>query len=48
MTSNNMPDQICKGTIKYIKNLIAFMFLVSEALLVAEQIKKRNIPDKTK
>jgi hypothetical protein len=48
MNSNNMPDKICEGTIKYIKNLIAFILLVSEALIVEEQIKNRKIPDKIK
>ena len=48
MNSNNMPDKICEGTIKYIKNLIAFMLLFSEALIVEQQIKNRKIPDKIK
>ena len=48
MNSNNMPDKICEGTIKYIKKLIAFMLLVSEAFLVEQQIKNRKIPDKIK
>jgi hypothetical protein len=43
-----MPDKICEGTIKYIKNFIVFMLLVSEAFLIEEQIKNRNIPDKIK
>jgi len=48
MNSNNMPDKICEGTIKYIKNFIAFMLLVSETLIVEKQIKNRKIPDKIK
>ena len=44
----NMPNKIFEGTIRYIKKLIAFMFLVSEVFLIEEQIKNRNIPDKIK